>query len=188
VFGVACRLPRLQPEEKAGGVCALYACMRGLHCVSSMPIVADRPVFIFGDERECVCFGVQQHGVVAVPCQILSKGAYVQYVWCVTSVHVSLFVSRTCVSFCFTCSPSLGAQALRSVEVNDPAAGEKANREFIVDESDCPYFKLGVIQALRYRNPSVLFGDDCETGWMKQVRVFNAQLHCEEPICQYLLR
>jgi len=94
----------------------------------------------------------------------------------------------TCVSFFSTCSPSLGAQALRSVEVNDPSAGEKANREFIVDESDCPYFKLGVIQALRYRNPSVLFGDDCETGWMKQVCVFNAQLHCEEPLYQYLLR
>ena len=83
-------------------------------------------------------------------------------IWCFTSVS-------TCVSFFSTCSPSLGAQALRSVEVNDPSAGEKANREFIVDESDCPYFKLGVIQALRYRNPSVLFGDDCETGWMKQV-------------------
>ena len=60
-------------------------------------------------------------------------------------------------------------QALRSVEVDDPEAAEKANREFITDESDDPLFKLGVIQALRYRNPKVLFGDGSESGWMNQV-------------------
>ena len=48
-------------------------------------------------------------------------------------------------------------------------AGEKANREFIMDETDCPFFKLGVIQALRYRNPKLLEFEEGERGWLKQV-------------------
>jgi len=48
-------------------------------------------------------------------------------------------------------------------------AGEKANREFIMDETDCPFFKLGVIQTLRYRNPKLLEFEEGELGWLKQV-------------------
>jgi len=36
--------------------CCMHACVVCTHCVSSMPIVADRSVCILGDERECVCF------------------------------------------------------------------------------------------------------------------------------------
>ena len=37
-------------------------------------------------------------------------------------------------------------EALRSAEISDPVASEKAVRELITDDSDCPLFKLGVIQ------------------------------------------
>ena len=44
---------------------------------------------------------------------------------------------------------------MRQVEVHDPAAAEKTVREVLKDETDCPFFKLGLIQALRYRKPQV---------------------------------
>ena len=65
-------------------------------------------------------------------------------------------------------------EALRSVEVNDPPAGERACRELLLEDdpgggSSSPFFKLGLIQALRYRNPRVLFGPDADRAWLQHV-------------------